>query len=123
MDGRDLKFRDATFDAGFTNFGIFFLPDLVKGGAELYRTLKPGREGGNSARDVWATGGVVAVRARGAEDCQAGECAVLDAGAGGVDAEGGAGGDVAGRGVPACGDWGEGRRCLDARMRRMWCGF
>ena len=46
MDGRDLKFRDATFDAGFTNFGIFFLPDLVKGGAELYRTLKPGREGG-----------------------------------------------------------------------------
>lgn len=42
MDGQDLKFEDAVFDASFTNFAIFFFPDPVKGAKEIYRTLKAG---------------------------------------------------------------------------------
>jgi ubiquinone/menaquinone biosynthesis C-methylase UbiE len=42
MDGAELKFEDTRFDASVTNFGIFFLPEPVKGMKEIYRTLKPG---------------------------------------------------------------------------------
>lgn len=42
MDGAELKFEDARFDASVTNFGIFFLPEPVKGMKEIHRTLKPG---------------------------------------------------------------------------------
>ena len=42
MSGQDLRFRDATFDASVTNFGIFFFPDPAQGMKEIYRTLKDG---------------------------------------------------------------------------------
>ena len=42
MDGAELKFPDDKFDASVTNFGIFFLPEPVKGMKEIHRTLKPG---------------------------------------------------------------------------------
>lgn len=42
MDGAALRFEDNRFDASVTNFGIFLLPDPVKGMKEIYRTVKPG---------------------------------------------------------------------------------
>ncbi len=41
-NGQQLPFGDATFDAGFSMFGLMFFPDRAAGFAELYRTLKPG---------------------------------------------------------------------------------
>lgn len=41
-DGQALPFADATFDAGFSMFGLMFFPDRAKGFAELRRVLKPG---------------------------------------------------------------------------------
>lgn len=41
-DGMALPFADATFDAGFSMFGLMFFPDQAKGFAELLRVLKPG---------------------------------------------------------------------------------
>jgi SAM-dependent methyltransferase len=41
-DGQALPFRDATFDAGFSMFGLMFFPDRAKGFAELRRVLRPG---------------------------------------------------------------------------------
>jgi SAM-dependent methyltransferase len=41
-DGQALPYADATFDAGFSMFGLMFFPDRAKGFAELRRVLKPG---------------------------------------------------------------------------------
>lgn len=41
-DGQALPFPDATFDAGFSMFGLMFFPDRKQGFRELYRVLKPG---------------------------------------------------------------------------------
>lgn len=41
-DGQALPYDDATFDAGFSMFGLMFFPDRGKGLAELRRVLKPG---------------------------------------------------------------------------------
>ncbi len=41
-DGMALPFADASFDAGFSMFGLMFFPDRAKGFAELLRVLKPG---------------------------------------------------------------------------------
>ena len=42
MDGQDLSFDDASFDAAFSMFGLMFFPDRGKGLAELHRVVKPG---------------------------------------------------------------------------------
>ncbi|MBX3231076.1 MAG: class I SAM-dependent methyltransferase [Labilithrix sp.] len=41
-DGMALPYADATFDAGFSMFGLMFFPDRAKGFRELRRVLKPG---------------------------------------------------------------------------------
>ncbi len=41
-DGQALPFDDASFDAGFSMFGLVFFPDRAKGFAELRRVLRPG---------------------------------------------------------------------------------
>lgn len=41
-DGQDLPFADATFDAGFSLFGLFFFPDRARGLRELRRVVRPG---------------------------------------------------------------------------------
>ncbi|HEY5949497.1 MAG TPA: methyltransferase domain-containing protein [Kofleriaceae bacterium] len=41
-DGQALPYPDATFDAGFSMFGLMFFPDRAKGFAELRRVLRPG---------------------------------------------------------------------------------
>ena len=41
-DGQALPFADATFDAGFSMFGLMFFPDRKQGFRELHRVLKPG---------------------------------------------------------------------------------
>lgn len=41
-DGQALPYANATFDAGFSMFGLMFFPDRAKGFAELRRVLKPG---------------------------------------------------------------------------------
>ena len=50
-DAQTLPYRDATFDAAFSLFGLMFFPDRKKGFAEIYRTLKPG---GSIALTSWA---------------------------------------------------------------------
>jgi ubiquinone/menaquinone biosynthesis C-methylase UbiE len=40
--GEDLDYADATFTHSFTNFGILFFKDPVKGAEQVYRTLRPG---------------------------------------------------------------------------------
>ncbi len=42
MDAETLDFADSTFDIVLCAFGIFFLPDMVRGVREMYRVLKPG---------------------------------------------------------------------------------
>jgi ubiquinone/menaquinone biosynthesis C-methylase UbiE len=41
-DGQNLPFEDASFDSGFSMFGLMFFPDRVRGFRELYRVLRPG---------------------------------------------------------------------------------
>jgi ubiquinone/menaquinone biosynthesis C-methylase UbiE len=41
-DGQALPFPDATFDAGFSLFGLMFFPERARGFRELFRVLKPG---------------------------------------------------------------------------------
>jgi SAM-dependent methyltransferase len=41
-DGQALPFADASFDAGFSMFGLMFFPDRARGFAELARVLRPG---------------------------------------------------------------------------------
>lgn len=54
MDGQQLDFPDATFDAGFSIFGIFMFPDPAAGFAELARVLRPG---GLAVVAVWEHAG------------------------------------------------------------------
>ncbi|KAL4924161.1 class I SAM-dependent methyltransferase [Aspergillus undulatus] len=42
MDSQNLSFPENSFTHVYMNFGIFFLPDPVRGVEEIYRTLKPG---------------------------------------------------------------------------------
>lgn len=42
MDGQELRFAEASFDAAFSMFGLMFFPDRARGFAELYRVLRPG---------------------------------------------------------------------------------
>ncbi len=41
-DGMALPFADASFDAGFSMFGLMFFPDRARGFRELHRVLVPG---------------------------------------------------------------------------------
>jgi SAM-dependent methyltransferase len=41
-DGMALPYADASFDAGFSMFGLMFFPDRAKGLRELRRVVKPG---------------------------------------------------------------------------------
>ncbi|MEM9694810.1 MAG: methyltransferase domain-containing protein [Myxococcota bacterium] len=41
-DGQALPFADASFDVGFSMFGLFMFPDRARGFAELHRVLRPG---------------------------------------------------------------------------------
>ncbi len=41
-DGTKLPYDDASFDAGFSMFGLMFFPDRDKGFRELLRVVKPG---------------------------------------------------------------------------------
>src|SRR5262245_21145739 len=41
-DGQALPYPAASFDAGFSLFGLMFFPDRAKGFAELRRVLRPG---------------------------------------------------------------------------------
>jgi ubiquinone/menaquinone biosynthesis C-methylase UbiE len=50
-DGQHLPFKDNTFNAAFSMFGLMFFPDRKRGFNELYRTLKPG---GTAAVSSWA---------------------------------------------------------------------
>jgi SAM-dependent methyltransferase len=49
-DGMALPFDDASFDAGFSMFGLMFFPDRARGLAELRRTV---RAGGRVAISSW----------------------------------------------------------------------
>ena len=40
-DGQDLPYKDESFDAAFSMFGLIFFPERAKGYAEIHRTLKP----------------------------------------------------------------------------------
>ena len=41
-DGMALPYEDASFDAGFSMFGLIFFPDRDRGFRELLRVVKPG---------------------------------------------------------------------------------
>lgn len=41
-DGQALPYADASFDAGFSLFGLMFFPDRAAGFRELHRVLRPG---------------------------------------------------------------------------------
>lgn len=41
-DGQALPFSDASFDAGFSMFGLFMFPDRARGLSELARVVRPG---------------------------------------------------------------------------------
>jgi ubiquinone/menaquinone biosynthesis C-methylase UbiE len=43
-DGCALPFPDASFDAGFSSFGLMFFPDRARGFGELLRVLRPGAQ-------------------------------------------------------------------------------
>lgn len=49
-DGQALPFEDASFDAGFSMFGLMFFPDRAKGFSELHRVLK---QGGRAVVSSW----------------------------------------------------------------------
>jgi len=50
-DGQALPFKNESFDAAFSMFGLMFFPNRPKGFAELYRMLKPG---GRAVVSSWA---------------------------------------------------------------------
>lgn len=43
-DGMALPFKDASYDAAFSMFGLFMFPDRARGFAELWRVLRPGAQ-------------------------------------------------------------------------------
>lgn len=51
MDGQQLAFPDASFDAAFSMFGLMFFPDRARGFGELARVLRPG---GRAVVSSWA---------------------------------------------------------------------
>lgn len=52
MDGQALAFRDNSFDAVFSVFGLVFFPDLARGFHQMWRVLKPG---GRAAVVAWSS--------------------------------------------------------------------
>jgi ubiquinone/menaquinone biosynthesis C-methylase UbiE len=42
MDGQDLRFADASFDAALSVLGVILFPDAVRGLSELRRVVRPG---------------------------------------------------------------------------------
>ena len=54
MDGQNLAFPDASFDAAFSIFGVFMFPDPAAGFAEMARVLRPG---GSAIVAVWENAG------------------------------------------------------------------
>lgn len=50
-DAQHLPYKDDSFDAAFSMFGLMFFPDRMKGYQEIYRTLKPG---GKTVISSWA---------------------------------------------------------------------
>jgi ubiquinone/menaquinone biosynthesis C-methylase UbiE len=50
-DGTALPYADASFDAGFSMFGLMFFPDRAAGFRELLRVLRPG---GRAVISSWA---------------------------------------------------------------------
>jgi SAM-dependent methyltransferase len=53
MDGQELEFADASFDAGCSLFGLILLPDTDRGLRELARVVRPG---GRVLVGAWARG-------------------------------------------------------------------
>jgi ubiquinone/menaquinone biosynthesis C-methylase UbiE len=51
MDGQQLTLQDQSFDRVFSNFGVIFFPDRVKGFAEMHRVLRPG---GRAVVSAWS---------------------------------------------------------------------
>ncbi|EFC47188.1 predicted protein [Naegleria gruberi] len=51
MDGQELKFENETFDFVFSNAGVCFYPDFVKGFKEIHRVMK---QGSNAFINAWA---------------------------------------------------------------------
>jgi ubiquinone/menaquinone biosynthesis C-methylase UbiE len=50
-DGQALPYEEGRFDCAFSQFGLMFFPDRVKGFREMHRVLKPG---GKAAVYSWA---------------------------------------------------------------------
>jgi ubiquinone/menaquinone biosynthesis C-methylase UbiE len=50
-DGQALPYADASFDVGFSMFGLMFFPDRMRGFRELFRVLVPG---GSAYVTSWA---------------------------------------------------------------------
>jgi SAM-dependent methyltransferase len=51
MDGQHLGLPEQSFDRAFSNFGVIFFPDRVKGFAEIHRVLRPG---GRAVVTAWS---------------------------------------------------------------------
>ena len=51
MDGQNLTLQDQSFDRVFSNFGVIFFPDRVKGFSEMHRVLRPG---GRAVVSAWS---------------------------------------------------------------------
>lgn len=52
MDAQSLALPDQSFDRVFSNFGLIFFPDRVKGFAEMHRVLRPG---GRAVVNSWSS--------------------------------------------------------------------
>lgn len=52
MDGQNLDLPDQSFDRVFSNFGLIYFMDRVKGFAEIYRVLRPG---GRAVVSAWSS--------------------------------------------------------------------
>jgi SAM-dependent methyltransferase len=52
MDGQNLDLPDQSFDRVFSNFGLIYFKDRVKGFSEIYRVLRPG---GRAVVNAWSS--------------------------------------------------------------------